>query len=563
MTFNRDRVALDALDTRLTQIARRLLPGATGAAEGNSVTLKALFADDSERTERLSLSVGELHLDYSKSLIDSEGLAALTKLAEASGMQGAISALFRGAKINQSEGRAALHTSLRSPESANAPHSALVSETLASLREFVDRVHSGEWTGYSGQTIDTVVNLGIGGSDLGPAMVVDALADFALNRPRVRFVSNVDPAHLARTLKGLDPATTLFIIASKTFGTLETLANARAARDWLVAASDEAAVARHFVAVSANIQAASDFGIEASNIFPLWDWVGGRFSLWSAIGLPIALGIGFEAFEELLGGAYAMDRHFETAPLGENLPVVSALLAFWYRQYGASPSTAVVPYSQDLSLFPAYLQQLYMESLGKSMSREGAALPFKTSEIIWGSAGTNGQHSYFQQLHQGTEFTPVEFIACATASVDGGDERHRQLLANCLSQSMALMNGDETSADVGADNWEPQKTIAGNRPSTTLLLKQLTPQNLGALIALYEHKVFALSVLWNINAFDQWGVELGKRLSKEVYAALSESAGSLSNQENIEAAASVESASTLDASTRALVQKISSWNTPR
>jgi glucose-6-phosphate isomerase len=223
----------------------------------------------------------------------------------------------------------------------------------------------------------------------------------------------------------------------------------------------------------------------------------------------------------------------------------------------------VVPYSQDLSLFPAYLQQLYMESLGKSMSREGAALPFKTSEIIWGSAGTNGQHSYFQQLHQGTEFTPVEFIACATASVDGGDERHRQLLANCLSQSMALMNGDETSADVGADNWEPQKTIAGNRPSTTLLLKQLPPHNLGALIALYEHKVFALSVLWNINAFDQWGVELGKRLSKEVYAALSESAGSLINQENIEAAASVESASTLDASTRALVQKISSWNTPR
>jgi len=554
MTFSRNRAAIEALDSRLRTFASQLLPLAEGYGQRDSQTLNLLFANDAERSAKFSLTVDEIHLDYSKSLIDSQALAALAELAEACGMQGAIGALFRGAKINQSEGRAALHTSLRSPFAANAPHAALVSETLASLREFVGRIHSGTWTGYDGRAIETVINLGIGGSDLGPAMVVDALADFAQGRPDVRFVSNVDPAHLTRTLRGLDPATTLFIVASKTFGTLETLTNARAARDWLVAASDETAVSRHFVAVSANIAAACDFGIEQTNIFPLWDWVGGRFSLWSAIGLPIALAIGFKAFEELLAGAHAMDTHFETAPLHKNLPVISALIAYWYRQYGASPSTAVVPYSQDLSLFPAYLQQLYMESLGKSISREGAVITQGTSEIIWGSAGTNGQHSYFQQLHQGTEFTPVEFIALATASVDNADERHRHLLANCLSQSMALMNGDEASADIGGVNWDPQKTIKGNRPSTTLLIKQLTPRNLGSLIALYEHKVFALSVLWNINAFDQWGVELGKRLSKDVYAALCEPAQS---------SGSAESASTLDASTRALVHMINSWRDPR
>lgn len=554
MTFNRNRAAIDVLDKRLRTAASRLLPLAEGYGQHDPQTLKLLFANDAERSAQFSLTVDELHLDYSKSLIDSTALADLVELAEACGMQGAIGALLRGAKINPSEGRAALHTSLRSPLAANAPHAALVSETLTSLREFVDRVHSGTWTGYDGRAIETIINLGIGGSDLGPAMVVDALADFALDTPDVRFVSNVDPAHLTRTLAELDPATTLFVVASKTFGTLETLTNARSARDWLIAASDEAAVARHFVAVSANVAAACEFGIEQSNVFPLWDWVGGRFSLWSAIGLPIALAIGFKAFDELLAGAHAMDTHFETAPLQENLPVMSALLAYWYREYGASPSTAVVPYSQDLGLFPAYLQQLYMESLGKSISREGAVLTQRTSEIIWGSAGTNGQHSYFQQLHQGTEFTPVEFIAFATASVDSADERHRHLLANCLSQSMALMNGDEAGADVGEENWDPQKTIKGNRPSTTLLIKQLSPHNLGSLIALYEHKVFALSVLWNINAFDQWGVELGKRLSKDVYAALSEPARS---------SKSAQTASTLDESTRALVHKINSWRVPR
>lgn len=547
MIFNRDPNAIDAIEHTLASAAAALKIGPRAAP----TALEALFKADPTRVEALSQTIGDergqLHADYSKHLVDAETLEALAELAEASGMQDAIAAQFSGACVNHTEGRAALHTALRNPDSS-LPERALVNEALNAMETLCRAIHSGEWRGFDGRPIDTVINLGIGGSDLGPAMIVDALADFALGRPRVHFVSNVDPAHLSRTLRDADPATTLFIVASKTFSTQETLANAKAARLWLLKAAGETAsdhaIAQHFVAATANVEAAAAFGIPAANTLPLWDWVGGRFSLWSAIGLPIALALGFDKFQSLLAGARALDEHFSEAPLQENLPVTLALLSYWYRRFFDSASTAVVPYSEDLGLFPAYLQQLSMESLGKSVTREGEPLAGGSSEVIWGSAGTNGQHSYFQQLHQGTEFIPVDFIACASATVDGGDERQRLLLANCLSQSLALM--------CGAQSDDAHKRASGGRPSTTLLLDALTPFSLGMLIALYEHKVFALSVLWNINAFDQWGVELGKRLATEV----------LKEFEREEGADDADAAA-LDASTRALVARAKAWRKVR
>lgn len=553
MQFQRDIAAIDRLNSQLERYASELTPlplrprdetANAGSQRGaNTRTLQALFAANPQRAADFSAGLGELYLDYSKSLLDERSLEALCQLAAASGMRPAIESLMAGAELNHTERRAALHTRLREPAGLASPQRESIERSKAALRDFVEAVREGDWRGFDGRRIDTVINLGIGGSDLGPAMVVDALAGSEAAGLMLSFVSNVDPSHLARALRGRDPATTLFVVASKTFTTQETLANAEAARAWLLTAAggDTSAVAKHFVAVSANVDSARAFGIDPSNIFTLWDWVGGRFSLWSAIGLPIALAQGFERFEELLAGAHEMDRHFASAEPRQNLPLLLALLSYWYRRYFGAASTAVIPYSQDLVLFPAYLQQLYMESLGKSVDREGQPIAAATSEVIWGSAGTNGQHSFFQQLHQGTEFTPVEFIACALASADDPeDSRHHSLLANCLSQAMALMRGD--------DSTDPHRRIAGDRPSTTLLLKRLSPHNLGALIALFEHRVFALSVLWNVNAFDQWGVELGKRLTQDVLPALR---------------ASADNEVALDGSTAALVEKIREWRGER
>jgi glucose-6-phosphate isomerase len=367
-------------------------------------------------------------------------------------------------------------------------------------------------------------------------MVCDALSPFASTKLNVHFVSNVDPSHLQNTLKNLRPETTLFVIASKSFSTLETLKNAEAAREWLLQCADAQATSKHFVAITTNLKAATEFGIEEQNLYPLWDWVGGRFSLWSAIGLPIALALGMDGFRQLLAGAHAMDEHFRTAPLERNIPVITALINFWYREFFDAHSTAIVPYSQRLNLLPSFLQQLCMESLGKSVDLQGKPVNYNTGDIIWGSAGTNGQHSYFQLLHQGTEFIPVDFIAAARSDAPEDSDAHQHLLANCLSQSLALMEGKQ-------DTDSPHKLVAGNKPSNTLLLEQLNPHNLGMLLALYEHKVYTLSVLWNINAFDQWGVELGKKLSTQVFSAMSSESG----------------ATHLDASTQGLIQTLQQW----
>lgn len=496
--------------------------------------LDSLFAQAGDRFDRFSVEADGLLLDYSKNYLDEDTLSLLLELARERDLAGAISAMFAGEKINNTEHRPALHVALREPVAeCRYPE---VAETLARMERFVAAVHDGEWLGHNGERITDVVNIGIGGSDLGPAMVVDALADFAHPGLRVHFVSNVDPSHLDTTLRALEPQTTLFIVASKSFTTLETRQNAEAARRWLLAAAgDESAVARHFVASTSNLEAATDFGIDGNNLFPLWDWVGGRYSLWSAIGLPIALAVGMDHFRELLRGARHMDTHFRSAEPGQNLPVILGLLTVWYTGLFAAHSTAVVPYSQRLGQMPAFLQQLYMESLGKRVQRDGSPVHTPTGEVLWGTAGTNGQHSYFQLLHQGTAFIPVDFIACARPGPDADVDAHRHLLANCLSQSLALMQGAED------DN--PHKQVPGNKPSNTLLLERLDPFHLGSLIALYEHKVYVQSVIWNINAFDQWGVELGKKLSRTLYTSLGDS----------------RAAAELDASSAGLIARIDAW----
>ena len=496
--------------------------------------LSELFGADTNRFQEYSLSHEGLLLDYSKNFIKSETISLLLDLAQQSQLPAAIDAMFRGEKINTTEQRAALHVALRDPwAKTNTPE---VSASFEKMESLVAELHGEKWTGYSGKAITDVVNLGIGGSDLGPAMVCDALHHFATHKLSVHFVSNVDPSHLQNTLKNLQAETTLFVIASKSFTTRETLINAEAARDWLLQQSDATATAKHFVAITTNLSAATEFGIEEQNLYPLWDWVGGRFSLWSAIGLPIAIALGMDSFRQLLAGAHSMDEHFRTAPLKKNMPVILALLNFWYREYFDAHSTAVIPYSQRLNLLPCFLQQLCMESLGKSVDKQGAPIEHNTGDIIWGTAGTNGQHSYFQLLHQGTEFIPVDFIAAANSDVQNSAEAHQHLLANCFSQSLALMEGKLEADSI-------HKLVAGNKPSNTLLLEELNPYNLGMLLALYEHKVYALSVLWNINAFDQWGVELGKTLSTQVFAAMSVD----TDQE------------LLDKSTQGLIQKTQHW----
>lgn len=475
--------------------------------------LAQLF-ENQDRFSQFSIQHENLLLDYSKNFASRESIKTLIQLAQEMDVPEAINAMFAGEKINTTEDRAALHTALRIPVEENSNPEII--DCLRRMDAFVAAIHSGEWQGYSGEKITDIVNIGIGGSDLGPAFVNEALSACAINELTLHFVSNIDPAHLDDLLVTLNPATSLFIVSSKSFSTLETKENAEAARKWLLAHNESiSSVEKHFIAVTSNLDAATDFGIASTNLFPMWDWVGGRFSLWSAIGLPVALAIGMENFRSLLDGAYSMDKHFQTAELGKNIPVMMALLSVWYTAFFDAHSHAVIPYSQKLEQFPKYLQQLTMESLGKSVSNDNETVSTKTGNVLWGSAGTNCQHSFFQLLHQGTELIPIDFISVIKPTSDGSNafRRHNQLLANSLGQSLALMHGNSASPD-------PHRRITGNKPSNTLLIDELNPYNLGSLIAIYEHKTYVQSVIWNINAFDQWGVELGKKQAALLFNAL-------------------------------------------
>jgi glucose-6-phosphate isomerase len=496
------------------------------------VHLRSLFADDPERFARFSLRLDDLLLDYSKNRITAETMDLLLALARAAEVEAWRDRMFAGERINVTENRAVLHVALRNR--ANRPILVdgvdvmpAVNVVLERMRGFAEAVRAGAWRGHGGAAITDLVNIGIGGSDLGPAMVCGALQPYQRPDLRPHFVSNVDGAHLADTLAGLDPARTLFVVASKTFTTQETMTNAGSARAWLVERlGSEAAVARHFVAISTNARAVAAFGIDPANMFEFWDWVGGRYSLWSAIGLPIALAVGMDRFEALLAGAHAMDEHFRTAPLERNLPVVLALLGIWYRNFHGACSHAVLPYDQHLARLPAYLQQGDMESNGKSVRRDGAAVGCATGPIIWGEPGTNGQHAFYQLIHQGTELIPADFLAAAISHAPLGDH-HDKLLANFLAQTEALAFGRteaEARAELVAQGLAgdalaallPHKLFAGNRPTNSILYRQLDPATLGRLIALYEHKIFVQGIAWQINSFDQWGVELGKQLAQRI-----------------------------------------------
>jgi glucose-6-phosphate isomerase len=493
--------------------------------------MRSLFAQDPQRFAKFSLFAAELFLDYSKNRLDHITLQLLLELAREREVEAQRDAMFAGEKINRTEHRAVLHVALRTPRDSSflldgKDIAKDIHAVLKQIRSFTDRVRSGEWRGYSGKTITDVVNIGIGGSDLGPKMACQALRAFSHPRLTMHFVSNADGHDLDSALSQLNPETTLFIVASKTFSTAETMLNARSARNWFLRQGSEIDLARHFVAVSTNTDAVEQFGIDPDNMFPFWDWVGGRYSVWSAIGLPIALAVGFERFEEFLAGAHAMDTHFRSAPLEQNMPVLLALIGIWNRNFLGCKTLSVTPYHQDLCRFPAYLQQLDMESNGKRITVEGEALEIDTCPVIWGDVGTNGQHAYFQLLHQGTEIIPIDFIAALKPShqLPG---HHQVLLSNCFAQSEAFMRG-KTAAEVRADLLAqgtppdeieallPHRIFSGNRPSNTILMDALTPTTLGALIALYEHKTFVQGVIWGVNSFDQWGVELGKMLAKNI-----------------------------------------------
>ena len=498
--------------------------------------MRQAFEQDPHRFQTLSLDAEGLLLDYSKNRITSESMQLLMQLAREAGVEAMRAAMFSGERINFTEGRAVLHTALRNPGDATVKTDGeavmpLILEVKERMRRFTQAVHSGEWRGHTGKSITDIVNIGIGGSDLGPAMVCLALRPYAQPGIRVHFVSNIDPGHLADTISVLNPETTLFIIASKTFTTLETLANAHSARNWLLASlGDQAAVARHFVALSTNAAGVQAFGIAAENRFEFWDWVGGRYSLWSAIGLSIALAVGWTHFEALLSGAHAMDTHFCEAPLEQNMPVILALLGIWYNNFWDAATYAVFPYDQRLNLLPAFLQQLDMESNGKGVTRSNETVDYNTGPIVWGAAGTNGQHAFFQLLHQGTRLVPADFLVAVENPTPLADQ-HEWLVANCLAQTEALLVG-KTAGVVQAEllaqglsqqaaaTLTPHKMFEGNRPSNTLLYQRLDPRTLGSLIALYEHKVFVQGVIWQINSFDQWGVELGKQLAPPIRHAL-------------------------------------------
>lgn len=491
--------------------------------------LRDWFAPENDRAptraERFTISGGGLAADLSKNRINDDTLRLLVQLAREAGVEARRDAMFAGEIVNPTEGRAALHTALRATD-PHAPFHAQISAERAKMATFARAVRSGAWTGYTGKRIRHVINIGIGGSDLGPKMVTHALHHVASPDISTHFVSNVDGADLARVLEQVDPEETLAIIVSKTFTTLETMTNARSLRDWFVARGcPEAALAKHFVGVSANPSEVVKFGIDADNVFEMWDWVGGRYSLWSAVGLSIMIAIGPEQFDELLAGANDMDRHFRQAPLERNLPALLGLIGIWYRNFFGSQSYLVAPYSEALHYLPSYLQQLEMESNGKSARLDGTFVDYPTSAVTWGEPGTNGQHAFFQMLHQGPTIVPIDFIAVLTPEHPLASH-HPKLLANCFAQSEALMLGrtlDEARkvAGPGKEALAPHLTFPGNRPTTTLLVDALTPRTLGALIALYEHKVLVQATVWDINPFDQWGVELGKILGKVVEADLS------------------------------------------
>jgi glucose-6-phosphate isomerase len=492
--------------------------------------LRDLFAEDPGRGTDLTVAAGDLYLDYSKNRLTRETVRLLAALAESVGLRERTEAMFRGEHVNTTEDRAVLHVALRDPATSGLEvdgHdvNAEVHEVLGRMADFADRVRSGAWTGHTGERIRAVVNIGIGGSDLGPAMAYQALRDYSDRSLTFRFVSNIDPTDLAEATRDLDPATTLFVVASKTFTTQETLTNAKEARRWLVEGlasqgrgGDEKAVARHFVAVSTNAEKVADFGIDTTNMFGFWDWVGGRYSFTSAIGLSLMVAIGPEQYRELLDGFHAMDEHFRTAPYEENLPALLGLISLWYVDFFGAQSQAVLPYSQYLARFPAYLQQLCMESNGKSVTLDGSPVDVATGEIVWGEPGTNGQHAFYQLLHQGTVLVPADFLGFAQPNHDL-DGMHDLFLANFLAQPRALAFGrtaEEVAAEGTAPDVVPHRVMPGNRPSNAIVAPKLTPSVLGQLVAAYEHRVFTQGVVWGINSFDQWGVELGKVMANQL-----------------------------------------------
>lgn len=500
------------------------------------IHMRDLFATDKKRFDKFSLKFSDLLFDYSKHRITEETLPLLFQMAREAKIESWRDRMFAGEKINITENRAVLHTALRNR--SNTPILVdgkdvmpEVNAVLKQMREFSEKVRSGEWKGYTGKAITDIVNIGIGGSDLGPVMVCDALKPYARPDLNVHFVSNIDGAHLMRSLQLCSPETTLFIVASKTFTTQETMTNGRSARTWfLEAAKDDSFVAKHFVALSTNAKAVSEFGIDTANMFTFWDWVGGRYSLWSAIGLSIALYVGMDHFEDLLAGAHEMDNHFKTAPLEENMPVIMAMIGVWYNNFFHSDTLAILPYDQGMARFPAYLQQADMESNGKFISRENKRVEWKTGPVVWGEAGTNGQHAFYQLIHQGTQTVPCDFLMPVHSHYQIGKHgyaHHKILLANFFAQTQALMLGktiDEARAELVAQGLSgealekllPHKVFDGNRPTTSIMFDLLTPNTLGKLIALYEHKIFVQGIIWDINSYDQWGVEYGKQIAQQI-----------------------------------------------
>jgi glucose-6-phosphate isomerase len=527
--------------------------------EVQGLHLRDLFKQDPARFDQFSLRFEEILLDYSKNRITAETKALLIALAEECGLKAAIEAMFSGEAINETENRAVLHTALRNPNTVGIRVNGQeilpeIHRVLKQMESFSEAVSSGVWKGYTGKAIKHIVNIGIGGSDLGPVMVTEALKAYQHPHIELHFVSNVDGTHIAETLKKIDPETTLFMVASKTFTTQETMANAFTARDWFLKNGGKAEdVAKHFVAISTNEKGVKDFGIDTQNMFAFWDWVGGRYSLWSAIGLSIACAIGFKNFRELLDGAHAMDQHFSTATFEENMPVILALLGIWYNNFFGAESQAILPYDQYLHRFAAYFQQGDMESNGKQVDRNGDTINYQTGPIIWGEPGTNGQHAFYQLIHQGTKLIPCDFIAPVQSQNPIGNH-HQLLLSNYFAQTEALMNG-KTKEEVVAElkpagkteaeieKLTPFKIFSGNRPSNSILVKKITPKMLGSLIAMYEHKIFVQGVIWNVFSFDQWGVELGKQLANQILP-------ELENESSI---------STHDASTNGLINQYKVW----
>ncbi|WP_017788281.1 glucose-6-phosphate isomerase [Aeromonas dhakensis] len=501
-------------------------------AANKETRLKDLFAQDPQRFDKFSLTFGgDILVDYSKNLITEETLKLLIDLAKETDLRSAIDAMFNGDKINMTEGRSVLHVALRNRsdrpiECDSKDVMPEVNAVLAKMKGFCEKIISGEWKGYTGKAIQHVVNIGIGGSDLGPVMITEALRPYK-NHLQMHFVSNVDGTHIAETLKEIDAETTLFLVASKTFTTQETMTNALTARDWFIKiAGDKAHVAKHFAALSTNGKAVAEFGIDTNNMFEFWDWVGGRYSSWSAIGMPIALSVGFDNFEALLQGAFEMDMHFATASYEQNVPVLLALIGLWYNNFHGAESEAILPYDQYMHRFPAYFQQGNMESNGKYVDRNGNPVDYQTGPIIWGEPGTNGQHAFYQLIHQGTKLIPCDFLAPAISHNPIGDH-HPKLLANFFAQTEALAFGkskEQVEAEFLAagktleqvKDLVPFKVFEGNRPTNSILFKSLTPKTLGALIAMYEHKIFVQGAIWNIFSFDQWGVELGKQLANKI-----------------------------------------------